>query len=165
VLSLPRDTPPTGRVGQRPGVSAKGPATGSPGTPPGTPVSGVPSVPAGGASGAQPGPWVDATPSSPSPRGLAPVYRYRTLPPGGESRFEWIVQVRGALAILDTVDVVKWSMEPPVANEADLISRDRAADGFPLFGDGPGGWFGVTAAVRYRDGGEETLSRRIDLSD
>ena len=41
----------------------------------------------------------------------------------------------------------------------------RAADGFPLFGDGPGGWFGVSARIHYRDGQEETLSRRIELSE
>jgi hypothetical protein len=46
-----------------------------------------------------------------------------------------------------------------------IPSRDRAADGFPLFGDGPGGWFGVSARIRYRDGQEETLSRRIELSE
>ena len=100
-----------------------------------------------------------------SARGLALVYRYRTLPPGGESRYEWIVQVRGARPVLEGIEVVSWRMEPAAKNGAEFLSRDRAADGFPLFGDGPGGWFGVFARIRYRDGEEETLSRRIELSD
>jgi hypothetical protein len=57
-------------------------------------------------------------------------------------------------------------MDPPPKNDAgDLVSRDRAQDGFPLFGDGPGGWFGVTATVHFKDGSQETLSRRIELPD
>jgi hypothetical protein len=56
-------------------------------------------------------------------------------------------------------------MDPPPKNEGELVSRDRAADGFPLFGDGPGGWFGVSAVARYRDGREETLSRRVELPE
>ena len=111
------------------------------------------------------GPWVEAAASSPSARGLALVYRYRTLAPGGESRYEWIVQIRGTRPVLDGVDVVRWRMEPAAKNGTDLISRDRAADGFPLFGDGPGGWFGVSATIRYQDGGEETLARRIEFPD
>jgi hypothetical protein len=87
------------------------------------------------------------------------------LPPGGESRYEWIVQIVGARPVLDGVDVVCWRMEPPPKDGDDLISRDRAADGFPLFGDGPGGWFGVSATISYRDGEEEILSRRIELSE
>jgi hypothetical protein len=65
--------------------------------------------------------------------------------------------------VLEGIDVVSWRMEPAAKDDGDLTSRDRAADGFPLFGDGPGGWFGVSARVRFRDGGEETLSRRIEL--
>jgi hypothetical protein len=56
-------------------------------------------------------------------------------------------------------------MEPAAKNGTDFTSRDRAADGFPLFGHGPGGWFGVTATVRYQDGGEESVSRRIEFPD
>jgi hypothetical protein len=111
------------------------------------------------------GPWVRTAPSPPSARGLALVYRYRTLPPGGESRYEWIVQVQGAESVLAGVDVVSWEMDPPAKNGASFISRDRAADGFPLFGHGPGGWFGVSARVRFRDGEEEALTRRIELSE
>jgi hypothetical protein len=54
---------------------------------------------------------------------------------------------------------------PPKDGGDDLVSRNRADDGFPLFGDGPGGWFGVSATVRYKDGKQETLSRRIELPD
>jgi hypothetical protein len=114
---------------------------------------------------AEPGPWVEQPPSPPSARGLSLVYRYRTLPPGGESRYEWIVQVRGAHAVLEGVDMVSWRMEPAAKNGGDFVSRNRAAEGFPLFGDGPGGWFGVSATIRYQDGSEETLSRRIELSE
>jgi hypothetical protein len=114
---------------------------------------------------AEPGPWVEKAPLSSSSRGLALVYRYRELPPGGDSRYEWIVQVRGARTVLDGIDVVNWRMEPAAKNGADFISRDRAADGFPLFGQGPGGWFGVTARIRFQDGQEETLARRIEISD
>jgi hypothetical protein len=96
---------------------------------------------------------------------VALAYWYRTLPPGGESRYEWIVQVRGPRPVLEGIDVVGWRMEPAAKNGADFESRDRAADGFPLFGHGPGGWFGVSATIRYRDGGEETLARRIELSE
>ena len=92
-------------------------------------------------------------------------YRYRTLPAGSESRYEWIVQVRGVRSVLDAIDIVSWRMEPAAKNGADFVSRDRAADGFPLFGQGPGGWFGVSATIRYQDGGEETLARRIELSE
>ena len=73
--------------------------------------------------------------------------------------------MRGARPVLEGIDVVSWRMEPAAKNDGDLTSRDRAADGFPLFGDGPGGWFGVSAKIRYRDGEEETLSRRIELPD
>jgi hypothetical protein len=76
-----------------------------------------------------------------------------------------MVQLRGAGPTLDGVDVVSWRMEPGAKNGAEFESRDRAADGFPLFGHGPGGWFGVTATVRYRDGGVETLGRRVELPD
>jgi hypothetical protein len=111
-------------------------------------------------------PWVDGgAPSPPSPRGLSLVYRYRTLPPGGESRFDWIVQIRGEDAVLDGVDLVTWEMDPPPKDGGELVSRDRARDGFPLFGDGPGGWFGVSATVRFKDGGAETLRRRVELPE
>lgn len=111
-------------------------------------------------------PWVDGgSASPPSPRGLFLVYRYRALPPGGESRFDWIVQVRGETAVLGTIELVTWHMDPPPKNEGELVSRDRARDGFPLFGDGPGGWFGVSATVRFKDGIAETLSHRVELPE
>jgi hypothetical protein len=100
-----------------------------------------------------------------SPRGVSLVYRYRTLPAGGESRYEWIVQVRGSRPVLDSIDLVNWRMEPAAKNGADFVSRDRAADGYPLLGHGPGGWFGVAATIHYLDGGQETLTRRIELSE
>jgi hypothetical protein len=93
------------------------------------------------------------------------VYRYRTLLAGGESKYEWIIHVRGTRPVLGVVDMVSWRMEPAARKGADFVSRDRAADGFPLFGHGSGGWFGISATVRYHDGGEETLTRRIDLAD
>ena len=112
------------------------------------------------------GPWVDGGAASPpSPRGLSLVYRYRTLPPGGASRFDWIVQIHGDDAVLGAVDLVTWHMDPPPKDTGELVSRDRARDGFPLFGDGPGGWFGVSATVRFRDGSAETLSRRVELPE
>jgi hypothetical protein len=113
----------------------------------------------------EPGAWVEAAVPPPSPRGASLAYRYRTLPPGGESRYEWIVQVRGPRSTLEGIDVVGWRMEPAAKNGAEFESRDRADDGFPLFGHGPGGWFGVSATIRYRDGVEETLARRIELSE
>jgi hypothetical protein len=157
----------------RTGRSARGASATSPTTPasapsPVIPPSRIPDSPSGetpSARSEEPGPWVEAAPSPRSARGLALVYRYRVLPPGGESRYQWIVQIRGARPVLDGIDVVSWQMEPPAKDGADLTSRDRAADGFPLFGDGPGGWFGVSARIRYRDGQEETLSRRIELSE
>ena len=118
----------------------------------------------GGESGAA-GLWVEVAEASTSPRGMSLSYRYRTLPAGSESRYEWIVQVRGVRSVLDAIDIVSWRMEPAAKNGADFVSRDRAADGFPLFGHGPGGWFGVSATIRYQDGGEETLARRIELSE
>jgi hypothetical protein len=111
------------------------------------------------------GPWVRSSPSPASPRGLALVYAYRTLPPGGDSRFEWYVRLQGARSLLDDVDMVLWRMDPPPNNDGELVSRNRANDGFPLMGDGPGGWFGVAATVRYKDGNEETLSRRVEMPD
>lgn len=169
VVSLPRGILSTGRTSR--------PATGaSVSAPPGralpaSPASPAPRVPGPRATEtprAEPGatgPWVEEAASAPSARGLVLVYRHRTLPPGGESRYEWIVQLRGARPVLDGVEVVSWRMEPAAKNGADFVSRDRAADGFPLFGHGPGGWFGVSATVRYQDGGEETLARRIELPD
>ena len=73
--------------------------------------------------------------------------------------------MRGARPVLEGIELVSWRMEPAAKNGDEFLSRDRAADGFPLFGDGPGGWFGVSARIRYRDGQEETLSRRIELSE
>jgi hypothetical protein len=117
-------------------------------------------------SDAATGPWVDGgAPSPASSRGLSLVYHYRTLPPGGESRFDWIVQIRGERAVLDAVELVTWHMDPPPKDEGELISRNRAGDGFPLFGDGPGGWFSVSAIVRFKDGSAETLSRRVELPE
>jgi hypothetical protein len=118
----------------------------------------------GGESGSA-GPWVEVAEASTSPRGVSLGYRYRTLPTDSESRYEWMVQVRGVRSVLEAIDVVSWRMEPAAKNGADFVSRDRAADGFPLFGHGPGGWFGVSATIRYQDGGEETLARRIELSE
>jgi hypothetical protein len=125
-----------------------------------------PADPAPASEPAAPGSWVLKPESAPSPRGLALAYAYRTRPPGGDSRFDWFVQIKGARSLLEEVDQVVWRMDPPPKNDGgDLVSRNRANDGFPLFGDGPGGWFGVTATVQYRDGSEETLSRRIELPD
>jgi hypothetical protein len=113
-----------------------------------------------------PGFWVVKEPSAPSPRGLVLAYAYRPRPPGGDSRFDWFVQIKGPRSLLKEVDQVVWRMDPPPRNDgSDLVSRNRADDGFPLFGDGPGGWFGVTATVHFNDGSEETLSRRIELPD
>ena len=169
VLTLPRGTLSVGHTSRSPRVaSPNAPVAETPIAPREAPISRAPNPRAAEAPSApapEPGPWVHEAPSAPSPRGLALVYRYRTLPPGGESRYQWIVQVRGAWPVLDGVEVVTWRMEPAAANDGDLISRDRAADGFPLFGDGPGGWFGVSAKIRYRDGVEETLSRRIEMPD
>jgi hypothetical protein len=112
------------------------------------------------------GPWVDGgAPSPPSARGLSLVYHYRTLPPGGESRYDWIVQVRGEISVLEGVDLVTWHMDPPPKDGGELVSRNRARDGFPLFGDGPGGWFGVSAVVRFKDGNTETISHRVELPE
>jgi len=134
-----------------------------------------PLVPAGGSGSWQPeaspsdaaaGSWVDGgAPSPASARGLTLVYHYRALPPGGESRFGWIVQIRGEREVLDGVELVTWHMDPPPKDGGELLSRDRAGDGFPLFGDGPGGWFGVSAVVRFKDGNTETLSRRVELPE
>src|SRR5262245_60828028 len=63
------------------------------------------------------GPWVDGAPAPPSPRGLRLAYRYRTRPPGSESRFDWIVQVRGDGALLDGVELVTWQMDPSPRSE------------------------------------------------
>ena len=165
VMSLPPGLLPAGRTA-RPARSATDvPATVTPAATPESPPSRIPTPPPLEAPAAQPGPWIEEAPSPPSARGLALVYRHRLLPPGGESRYEWIVQVRGPRPVLNAVDVVTWVMEPASKNDGDLTSRNRAADGFPLFGDGPGGWFGVSAKVRFRDGTEETLSRRIELPD
>ncbi len=158
IVSLPRGTPSTARAGRTSGGASSSIPE------PAAPVPRSAEAPAEAPSEA-PGPWVGSAPSPASARGLALVYRYRTLPPGGESRYEWIVQVQGARTVLDRVDIVTWQMEPAPKDGGELISRDRAADGFPLFGDGPGGWFGVAAKIRFRDGSEETLSRRVELSD
>ena len=163
VMSLPSGLMPRGRT-TRPTTNVPAIVT-TPGAPAERPASRIPDEPAADAPAAQPGPWIEEVPSPPSARGLALVYRDRLLPPGGESRYEWIVQVRGPRPLLDAVDVVTWVMEPAAKNDGDLTSRNRAADGFPLFGDGPGGWFGVSARVRFKDGTEETVSRRIELPD
>ena len=159
ILSLPRDTPSIDRTPRSGGGGSTSASFAR------TEASRAPGSSADGDPGTEPGPWVEKAPSPPSARGLALVYRYRTLPPGGESRYEWIVQVRAPRPVLEGIEVVNWRMDPAAKNEGDLTSRDRAADGFPLFGDGPGGWFGVSARIRHRDGEEETLARRIELSD
>lgn len=110
-------------------------------------------------------PWTVESASARSPRGLSLVYGYRSLPPGGESRFEWFVRLEGLRSVVDGVEQVTWQMDPPAKNGADFVSRNRAGDGFPLLGDGPGGWFGVSATVRYKDGKDETLARRIELPE
>jgi hypothetical protein len=168
LLTLPRGGLLTSRAGRSAtGVSTQTPAAPASSRAPGPPSAGVPPPTRGPTSdeAAQPGPWVEGAATPTSGRGLTLGYRYRTLPPGGESRYEWVVQVHGGRSVLDGVEVVNWQMDPPAKNGADFVSRDRAADGFPLFGHGPGGWFGVSARIRYRDGAEETLARRIDLSD
>jgi hypothetical protein len=166
VMSLPSGILPAGRT-TRPSRSTTevAPTDPRPVAPRESPASRGPNAPAPDAPSAQPGPWIEEAPSPPSARGLALVYRHRTLPPGSESRYQWIVQVRGARPVLEGIDVVTWRMDPAAKDDGDLTSRDRAADGFPLFGDGPGGWFGVSAGIRFRDGTEETLSRRVELPD
>lgn len=155
LLRSPTQGPVRGTARPRPTVETTTSAGGSGAWQPETPPA-----------DASPGPWVDGgAPSPSSSRGLSLVYRYRTLPPGGDSRFDWVVQIRGERATLDGVDLVTWHMDPPPKNEGELLSRDRAGDGFPLFGDGPGGWFGVSATVRFRDGTAETLSRRVELPE
>jgi hypothetical protein len=130
------------------------------------PSPATPAEPAPASEASAPASWVVKEPSAPSPRGLALAYGYRPLPPGGDSRFDWFVQIRGPQSLLEAVDQVVWRMDPPPKNDAaDLVSRDRAQDGFPLFGDGPGGWFGVTATVHFKDGSQDALSRRIELPD
>jgi len=168
-VSLPRGILSTGRA-SRPatGASASVPPARPLAARPESPAPRVPGPPAAETPRPEPGatgPWVEEAASAPSARGLALAYRYRTLPPGGESQYEWIVQLSGGRPVLDGVDVVNWRMEPAAKNGADFVSRDRASDGFPLFGHGPGGWFGVSATVRYQDGGEETLDRRIEFPD
>lgn len=170
-LSLPRGTLSSGRTSRGAGgASVDAPASPVPAPPRDDPVSRAPvsRAPASGAdraAGGQPGAWVEKAASPPSARGSSLVYRYRTLPPGGESPYEWIAQVRGARSVLESVEVVTWRMEPAAKNGADFVSRDRAADGFPLFGHGPGGWFELSATIRYRDGAEETLACRVELFD
>jgi hypothetical protein len=161
LISLPAGLLPAGRTA-RVARSARVPP---PTAPSESPPSRIPSELPAAAPSSEPGPWVEEAPSPPSTRGLALVYRHRLLPPGGDSRYEWIVRVLGPRPVLDAVDVVTWVMEPAARNDGDLTSRNRPADGFPLFGDGPGGWFGISARIRFRDGTEETLSRRIELPD
>jgi hypothetical protein len=165
-LSLPRGIWSTSRSGQSVGGPRGGlQATPAPEDPAKAPAAPEPTDEGQDARPAAPGPWTAMAPSPASPRGASLVYHYRTLPAGGESRYEWIVQVRGERSVLDDVEVVSWRMEPAAKNGAEFLSRDRAADGFPLFGHGPGGWFGVSATIRYRDGGEETLARRVELPE
>jgi hypothetical protein len=161
LMSLPVGLLPAGRTA-RPPRAATAP---TPAVPAESPPSRIPDEPSAAAPASQSGPWIEEVPSPPSARGLALVYRHRLLPPGGDSRYQWIVQVRGPRPVLDGVDVVTWTMEPAAKNDGDLTSRNRAAEGFPLFGDGPGGWFGVSARVHFHDGTEEMLSRRIELPD
>jgi hypothetical protein len=161
VVSLPRGLWPTRSAGQA-HVTTPAPPAAADRIPPRTRSS---EDVASRATPEEPGAWVEPAVPPPSSRGVSLAYRYRTLPPGGESRYEWIVQVRGPRSTLEGIDVVGWRMEPAAKNGAEFESRDRAADGFPLFGHGPGGWFGVSATIRYRDGVEETLARRIELSE
>jgi hypothetical protein len=161
LLSVPSGIVPADR--NAPVAPANAPAVAPGDTAPSSPATPPPRAPAGEAAARDP--WVVQSASAPSPRGLALVYAYRKLPPGGESRYEWFVRLQGAQSLLEGVDVVRWRMDPPPKDGDDLVSRNRAGDGFPLLGDGPGGWFGVSATVRFKDGTQETLSRRIELPD
>ncbi len=168
LASLPRGFLLSGRMSRPPtGASATAPREERPVASRDRPASRLPEAPrkAPAPEPAAAGPWVEEAPAEASGRGLALAYRYRALPPGRESRYEWMIQVRGARSVLDGVEAVTWRMEPAAKNGADFVSRDRAGDGFPLFGHGPGGWFGVSATVRYQDGGEESLRRRIEFPD
>jgi hypothetical protein len=165
VLSLPPGFWSSGRstrIADPPPASAPEPAAADASAP--SPA--IPAEPAPASEATAPGDWVVKPPSAPSPRGLALAYAYRPLPPGGDSRFDWFVQIKGPQTLLESVDHVVWRMDPPPRHDGgDLVSRNRAQDGFPLFGDGPGGWFGVIATVHFNDGSVETLSRRIELPD
>jgi hypothetical protein len=146
------------------------PTPGPPASAPEEPVSRIPGSPAGSPAAESEvsdgsGPWQWHSPGASSARGLALVYAYRTRPPGDDSRFDWYVRLVGPKAVLEDIDHVRWQMDPPPRDGAELISRNRAGDGFPLMGDGPGGWFGAVAVVRYKGGGEETLSRRIEMPE
>jgi hypothetical protein len=160
-LTLPEGTMSSGRT--RGGGATSAPASPPEAITPRGPAAAAPEAPRGAADGS--GPWVWQSASAPSGRGLALAYAYRTRPPGDDSRFDWFVRLVGAPALLDDIDEVVWRMDPPPKDGGDLISRNRARDGFPLMGDGPGGWFGVSALVRYKNGQEETLARRIELPD
>src|SRR5262245_59540117 len=116
LVSLPRGILSTGRTSRPPtGASASAPVK-PPGDP--APSSPAPSGPTGGA--AEPGPWIEGATSAASAHGVSLVYHHRTLPPGGESRFEWVVQLHGARPTLDGIDVVTWRMEPAAKNGAEF---------------------------------------------
>jgi len=151
-----RSSARTSQSGRPPGSSPGSSGSWTPAAPP-------PPEPLAGNSG--PGPWVAQSTTAPSSRGLALVSHYRRLPPGGGSRYEWVVQIRGSEGVLGDVDLVTWRMDPPPKDHGDLVSWDRAKEGFPLFGDGPGGWFSVSATITFKDGNTETLSRRVELPD
>lgn len=163
VLSLPPGMMSAGRSSRVAERASAEPAAAPAGTAPRGP--GAPADEAPESEPVATGPWVVESASPPSPRGLALIYAHRTLPPGGESRFEWVVRLQGARSVLEGVDMVGWRMDPPAKNGGEFVSRNRAGDGFPLLGHGPGGWFGVAATVRYKDGNEESLSHRIELPD
>ena len=91
-----------------------------------------PADPAPAGEPAAPGSWVLKPESAPSPRGLALAYAYRTRSPGGDSRFDWFVQIKGARSLLEEVDQVVWRMDPPPRNDGgDLVSRNRAQRRIP----------------------------------
>src|SRR5262249_8833804 len=50
-------------------------------------------------------------------------------------------------------------------DEGKAVSRDRARNGFPPFGDAPAGWFVVPTTVQYKDAIAETFSRRVELPE
>src|SRR5262245_53110722 len=88
------------------GGSTRAPVEGPDPLPTSSPAA--PAEPSPASEAPAPSSWVVKPASEASALGLALVYAYRALPPGGDSRFEWYVQIQGPPSILEQVDEVRW---------------------------------------------------------
>jgi hypothetical protein len=103
--------------------------------------------------------WTSADGGAPSPHPAVSSSITTGRPARRRVALRWIVQIESA--VLDGVELVTWH-GPGAEGRGELVA-DR--QGRSAVRRRPGGWFGVSADVHFKDGTAETINRRVDLPE